>query len=317
MPFSPVVPGSRRLACLFLMLNLDLATWLRFVGWLALGLIVYFAYGRTHSFLAPGREADDPTRGQEQARAGRRLGRSTARTAVVHASSVAEQTLASGPGRTERRARAGVALVFATNGLVFANVLPRYPEIKDALALTNAWFGARGRGVPARCAGRRAGRRGAGRAVPVVARGDVRHGGDRVRDRPDRVRPERRAAGRRDVPGRRVGRDRRRRAERARAARAAPLRPLDPQLVPRRLERRRRARRADGRGRRRARRPAVVAPGSVVGAVGRRRDRRVSAAAAGPGGRRALARRAGRGARPDARGPGWLRACSCCSWRSA
>lgn len=55
---------------------------------------------------------------------------------------MAEQTLAaSGPGRTERRARAGVALVFATNGLVFANVLPRYPEIKDALALTNAWFG--------------------------------------------------------------------------------------------------------------------------------------------------------------------------------
>ncbi len=55
---------------------------------------------------------------------------------------VAGQTLeARGPGRTERRARAGVALVFATNGLVFANVLPRYPEIKDALSLTNAWFG--------------------------------------------------------------------------------------------------------------------------------------------------------------------------------
>ncbi len=52
-----------------------------------------------------------------------------------------EQTLASGPGRTERRARAGVALVFATNGLVFSNVLPRYPEIKDGLGLTNAWFG--------------------------------------------------------------------------------------------------------------------------------------------------------------------------------
>lgn len=54
---------------------------------------------------------------------------------------MAEQTLASSPGRTERRARAGVALVFATNGLVFSNVLPRYPEIKDQLGLTNAWFG--------------------------------------------------------------------------------------------------------------------------------------------------------------------------------
>jgi APA family basic amino acid/polyamine antiporter len=39
------------------MLNLDLATWLRFVGWLVLGLIVYVAYGRTHSFLASGRDA--------------------------------------------------------------------------------------------------------------------------------------------------------------------------------------------------------------------------------------------------------------------
>lgn len=46
-----------------------------------------------------------------------------------------------GPGRTERRARAGVALVFLTNGLVFANLMPRYPQIKDALALSNAELG--------------------------------------------------------------------------------------------------------------------------------------------------------------------------------
>lgn len=54
--------------------------------------------------------------------------------------SVAERTVA-GPGRTERRARAGVALVFATNGLVFANILPRFPQLKDELGLSNAELG--------------------------------------------------------------------------------------------------------------------------------------------------------------------------------
>lgn len=40
-----------------------------------------------------------------------------------------------------RRARAGVALFFFTNGALFANLLPRYPAIKDGLELTNAAFG--------------------------------------------------------------------------------------------------------------------------------------------------------------------------------
>lgn len=43
---------------------------------------------------------------------------------------------------TERRARAAVAAVFLTNGAVFANLLPRYPEVKDALGLSNAELGA-------------------------------------------------------------------------------------------------------------------------------------------------------------------------------
>jgi MFS family permease len=45
------------------------------------------------------------------------------------------------PGRTERRARTGVGLVFLTNGLVYANLLPRFPEIKDDLGLSNAQLG--------------------------------------------------------------------------------------------------------------------------------------------------------------------------------
>ncbi|WP_213816777.1 MFS transporter [Glaciihabitans sp. dw_435] len=40
-----------------------------------------------------------------------------------------------------RRARVGVALFFLTNGALFANLLPRYPEIKSALDLTNTQFG--------------------------------------------------------------------------------------------------------------------------------------------------------------------------------
>ncbi|MGB3374804.1 MAG: MFS transporter, partial [Microbacterium sp.] len=40
-----------------------------------------------------------------------------------------------------RRARAGVALLFLTNGALFANILPRYPEIKAALDLDAAAYG--------------------------------------------------------------------------------------------------------------------------------------------------------------------------------
>lgn len=51
-PFSPVLPIVAALACLYLALNLDVLTWLRFAGWMALGLLIYFSYGRTHSRLA-------------------------------------------------------------------------------------------------------------------------------------------------------------------------------------------------------------------------------------------------------------------------
>lgn len=40
-----------------------------------------------------------------------------------------------------RRARVAVAAQFLTNGALFANLLPRYPEIKADLALTNAVYG--------------------------------------------------------------------------------------------------------------------------------------------------------------------------------
>jgi MFS family permease len=47
----------------------------------------------------------------------------------------------SGVAVRNRRARAAVAALFLTNGAIFANLLPRYPEIKADLALSNAQYG--------------------------------------------------------------------------------------------------------------------------------------------------------------------------------
>jgi APA family basic amino acid/polyamine antiporter len=50
-PFSPVVPVLSAVACLYLMLNLEVETWLRFLAWMVLGLLVYAFYGHRHSRL--------------------------------------------------------------------------------------------------------------------------------------------------------------------------------------------------------------------------------------------------------------------------
>jgi MFS family permease len=46
-----------------------------------------------------------------------------------------------GPTAENRRARAAVAALFLTNGALFANLLPRFPEIKADLGMTNAAYG--------------------------------------------------------------------------------------------------------------------------------------------------------------------------------
>ena len=43
---------ANALACLWLMLNLPGDTWARFLGWMALGFVIYFSYGRRRSRLA-------------------------------------------------------------------------------------------------------------------------------------------------------------------------------------------------------------------------------------------------------------------------
>ena len=45
------------------------------------------------------------------------------------------------PARQFRRARTATAALFFTNGALFANLLPRYPEIKADLGLSNTQFG--------------------------------------------------------------------------------------------------------------------------------------------------------------------------------
>ena len=50
-PFSPYVPILSAGASLYLMYGLPFDTWLRLIVWMAIGLVLYFAYGMRHSKL--------------------------------------------------------------------------------------------------------------------------------------------------------------------------------------------------------------------------------------------------------------------------
>ena len=50
-PFVPIVPILGILSCLLLMFSLPTANWWRLLAWLAVGLAIYFAYGRHHGVL--------------------------------------------------------------------------------------------------------------------------------------------------------------------------------------------------------------------------------------------------------------------------
>ncbi|MEW1797247.1 MULTISPECIES: amino acid permease [Streptomyces] len=54
-PLVPWLPAASVLASLWLMLNLPAETWLRFAVWMAVGVVVYFVYGRAHSRLGNSR----------------------------------------------------------------------------------------------------------------------------------------------------------------------------------------------------------------------------------------------------------------------
>jgi len=53
-PFVPIFPILGVLMCLALMLSLPVMTWIRFVVWLAIGLLIYFLYSVRHSKIRCG-----------------------------------------------------------------------------------------------------------------------------------------------------------------------------------------------------------------------------------------------------------------------
>jgi APA family basic amino acid/polyamine antiporter len=51
-PWSPVLPILSAALCVWLMLNLTTLTWVRFLVWLAIGVVIYLLYGRRRSRVA-------------------------------------------------------------------------------------------------------------------------------------------------------------------------------------------------------------------------------------------------------------------------
>ncbi|NNM60176.1 MAG: amino acid permease [Legionellales bacterium] len=50
-PFSPLIPGLGIVSCFYLIAGLPSITWLRFLIWLFIGLIIYYTYSRHHSLV--------------------------------------------------------------------------------------------------------------------------------------------------------------------------------------------------------------------------------------------------------------------------
>ena len=51
-PFGPIIPALSVFFCFLLMAGLPIITWMRFLIWLAIGLIIYFLYSRHRSEFA-------------------------------------------------------------------------------------------------------------------------------------------------------------------------------------------------------------------------------------------------------------------------
>jgi APA family basic amino acid/polyamine antiporter len=64
-PLGPwVVPMLGAASCIFLMVYLPPSSWWRFIGWLVLGMAIYFSYGYSHSVV--GRESGRPAKSPGQ-----------------------------------------------------------------------------------------------------------------------------------------------------------------------------------------------------------------------------------------------------------
>jgi APA family basic amino acid/polyamine antiporter len=67
-PLYPVIPILGILTCLILMFSLAKENWYRLFGWLALGFVIYFGYGKKHSVMARLRAEEAAASGAAAAR---------------------------------------------------------------------------------------------------------------------------------------------------------------------------------------------------------------------------------------------------------
>ncbi len=51
LPWNPLIPSLGILSCLYLISSLPLITWVRFIMWMAIGVVIYFAYGYKNSLI--------------------------------------------------------------------------------------------------------------------------------------------------------------------------------------------------------------------------------------------------------------------------
>ncbi len=66
-PGGPVIPALSVVCCFLLMAGLPILTWFRFVGWLVIGLVIYFSYSRHRSEFARRRHASGELAAQPKA----------------------------------------------------------------------------------------------------------------------------------------------------------------------------------------------------------------------------------------------------------
>ena len=62
-PLSPFIPIATVLSAAYLMNSLPLDTWIRLIDWMAIGLVIYFAYSYNHSKLVGGDESTEAEAG--------------------------------------------------------------------------------------------------------------------------------------------------------------------------------------------------------------------------------------------------------------
>ena len=117
-PFVPWFPIIGILLCVYLAADLELDTWLRFLVWMGLGLLIYFVYGYRHSRLRKGEvvnpEAELPDRSFRPRRGGQAVRGSFPRRGSAHVP-VRVSSLRSSRSASSRRSLAEAADELSTS----------------------------------------------------------------------------------------------------------------------------------------------------------------------------------------------------------